>query len=76
MKKFMSVLVILLGIILFFIGLELLGIIIAVVGLFVFPNASFTNTGDPHSDQYFYEHHDDSKSESTDSGDSGGGSDD
>lgn len=79
MKKTISVLAILLGIILFFFGLELLGIIIAVVGLFLFPNArSANNTENPYYDEYLFDQRDDSpKNETSDSrSDDGGGKDD
>ena len=60
---------ILIGIIAFFIGLEIFGIILAIVGLFFFPKSSTTSTLDSFiDDDEYYENN--SKSDAPDSSDS------
>ena len=53
-SKVISIVMVLVGIIVFFIGLEIFGIILAVVGLFFFPKSSTTSTLDSFVDDDYY----------------------
>ena len=67
-SKVISIAMVLVGIIAFFIGLEIFGIILAIVGLFFFPKSSTTSTLDSFiDDDEYYENN--SKSDAPDSSD-------
>ena len=67
-SKVISIAMVLVGIIAFFIGLEIFGIILAIVGLFFFPKSSTTSTLDSFiDDDEYYENN--SKSDAPDSPD-------
>ena len=70
-SKVISIAMVLVGIIVFFIGLEILGIILAVVGLFFFPKSSTTSTLDSFvDDDHYYENN--TKNDESDSSGSDG----
>ena len=67
-SKVISIAMVLVGIIAFFIGLEIFGIILAIVGLFFFPKSSTTSTLDSFiDDDEYYENN--SKNDAPDSSD-------
>ena len=70
-SKVISIAMVLVGIIVFFIGLEILGIILAVVGLFFFPKSSTTSSLDSFvDDDHYYENN--TKNDESDSAGSDG----
>jgi len=70
-SKVISIAMILVGIIVFFFGLEIFGLILAVVGLFLFPKSNTKSTLDSYvDDDHYYENN--TKNDESDSSDSDG----